>query len=172
MADNDTTGRSRVIANRQRSTGYEFDMAEWDRSEAIELAGNSCSRCGGAGLPAPDPLCLVCHGNGRVAATEPITMTTFKREDGDPWMGEYTFMSYLDGLEDAWEEASKPINVIEERWVLAEAIVHTKFPTLYTCEYEDQEPCEEDAVCWQTEGEDADGPIWMQACERHQRKES
>jgi len=90
-----------------------------------------------------------------------VTMTTYKQADGEPVGGEYSFVTDLDHFDECW----RPVEVVEQVWVQAATRTFWQFPvTVYSCEIEDQEPCDEDAVAW--EQVDDDG-TWMQVCEQH-----
>ena len=95
-----------------------------------------------------------------MADPEPSFERTYRWADGDEIYGEFGWMT-TDDFADEWD-GDEPQDYIEERWVRTEVIVHTAFPPVYSCSYEDDEPCDEDAVNWQREGD-----TWMQACERH-----
>jgi hypothetical protein len=94
------------------------------------------------------------------ATPEPSLDVTYRWADGDPVWEECAWMDSPDPFTEY--EGDEPREYVEERWVRTEAVVHIAFPPLYACSYEDQEPCEENAVVWQREGD-----VWMQACERH-----
>lgn len=89
---------------------------------------------------------------------------TFLWLDGDEIYGEFGWTTSPDFAED-WD-GDEPREYVEERWTRTEVIVHTAFPPLYECTYEDDEPCEEDAVVWQREDD-----VWMAACAKHRHPE-
>ena len=98
------------------------------------------------------------------STTAPSLDVTYRWADGGLLWEEYGWMGEDDAFTE-WE-GDEPREYIEERWERTDVAVHIAFPPLYSCSYEDQEPCEEDAVVWQREGD-----VWMQACEQHRVEE-
>lgn len=71
---------------------------------------------------------------------EPIvSMTTFKRADGDLMAGEYTFVCDIESVEADIEYADEPIEFVEERWER----VYVRTFTLPTCRQ-----CNDPATHW------------------------
>lgn len=90
----------------------------------------------------------------------PPTLTqTFRWANGDE-IGDYAWMGSDDDF--AMWDGDEPKAYLQESWHRTAVQVHWAMPDLYDCQYEDAEPCEEDAVAWQREGD-----TWMAACESH-----
>lgn len=97
-------------------------------------------------------------------APEPSFEVTYRWADGGD-LGDYMWSVTMEEFEFAVEDGDEPRDVLIERWERAGYAFKTIYPPLSTCSYEDDEPCEEDAVVWTQEP--GDPPVWMQACERH-----
>ena len=94
---------------------------------------------------------------------KPSFHKTYRRADREPIV-DYGWVTELDILDD--DEA--PIELIEEVWERKSVRRFTHFPShaFWTCEIEDQEPCEEDAEAW---WQSPDG-VWLQVCAQHNEK--
>lgn len=101
------------------------------------------------------------------AEPKPSITETWCWADGDLVGDEWGWMTEAEMFELYIEDADEPREVLIEQWQRTGYEVRTLFPPLVSCQYEDQEPCEEDAVAWQQELGEAQ---WMQACERHRRR--
>jgi hypothetical protein len=91
-------------------------------------------------------------------------MTAYRRADGEPIAGEYRWILDLDLIDD---DLSAPVELVEEVWILFSSRPRWRQPMpAGTCEVEDQEPCEEDAVAW---ARTPDG-VWLMVCTDHQTR--
>jgi hypothetical protein len=103
---------------------------------------------------------LAARIRSRIAPEVVETMTTFKRADGELIAGDYGWVAEADGIADD----ETPVEVVEQRWTLAATRTFWILPELVgTCEIEDQEPCEDDAVAY---CRTVDG-VWLATCAVH-----
>lgn len=58
-----------------------------------------------------------------------MTMTTYKRVDGEPVAGEYGWVVDFEFFDDERQYADEPFDVVREVWTLSEAEVITVKPT-------------------------------------------
>lgn len=70
-----------------------------------------------------------------------VTMTTYRRLDGDLVDDEYR---YVLALPDGGDEED-PVEFVQEVWTLTESSFHTVFPPLYDCGLDG---CDNDATKW------------------------
>lgn len=90
-------------------------------------------------------------------------MITFKRADGE-LIDDHGWVTSLDYFDDY----DYPVELVEERWERKAISQYWHLPQrFYTCEIEDKEPCDEDAVAW---WRTSDG--WLQVCEKHKPVEA
>jgi len=92
------------------------------------------------------------------ADPKPSFHKTYRRADGEHIV-DYGWVTDVEILEDD----EYPVELIEETRAPPAVRRFWYLPTAYTCEIEDQEPCEEDAVGW---WQSPDGK-WSQVCQEH-----
>lgn len=93
--------------------------------------------------------------------SEPVTMTTWKRADGEPFCyDQYSWATEMESVQAEYEDADQPIDFIEEVWVRQWVRSMTGFPPAFSCQIE---PCDENAAGWWL----SPNGVWMQACAAH-----
>ncbi len=97
----------------------------------------------------------------RTATLSPQGMDTFRRADGELIDDEYKWVGDLDGVADG---LFRPEAFVQETWHRSHFRVFWLLPEVMgSCELEDREPCEEDAITW---WRTPDGE-WLQVCSLH-----
>jgi hypothetical protein len=95
---------------------------------------------------------------------KPSFHKTYRRADREAIV-DYGWVTDLD----IFDDDEQPVELIEETWRRTGARRFWHLPTaLYSCEIEDQEPCEEDAIAW---WRTPDG-VWLQVCVKHATEEA
>ena len=106
--------------------------------------------------------CLTCDATN--GGSERKTMTTYKRTDGEAFGLDFAWATDMESVESEVEDRDDPLEFTEEVWVRVSVRHFFQFPTAFTCQIEDREPCEEDAVGW---WRSLDG-VWLSVCDGHE----
>ena len=102
--------------------------------------------------------------NTAMGSSTPERMTTVRRLDGENIYDEFGWVADdEENLACDYEDCEEPIAYERQTWVLVSSETFYGFPRLFACDFEDQDPCEEDAVEWVRTTDD----VWLQACQRH-----